>query len=144
MSECHLVPCLVRKTTSRPLRQLANMIDCAASLIGTAMPQEHQRRQDMLEPQDERFARDFLQFSHFVAPKSMFSHFFCLNVKIYHFKTDVSCAASVNLHHMSEHGMSKVLHLPRKQNDRGLESVARATNCATHLLQRTAKYCAYH
>jgi len=51
---------------------------CAASPIDTARP-ENQRldsRRDMLEHQNEHFARDILQFSHCVASKSTFSYEF--------------------------------------------------------------------
>ena len=89
---------------------------------------------DMLEPQNEPFVRNFLQFSHFVAPKSAFS-------KSTYLKINVSCEASVNFSSdvtkchachgiytlaphctaltmrfakATQHDMSQALRLPRK------------------------------
>ena len=56
----------------------------------------------MLEPQNEHFVRDFLNFSHFVASKLTFPTSFLMNLKICYLKIDVSCEASINLHHVSQ------------------------------------------
>ena len=45
----------------------------------------------MLEAQKERFVRDFLKLSCFVAPMSTLSEGFLMNLKSCYFKIDVSC-----------------------------------------------------
>jgi len=46
---------------------------------------------------------DFLQLSHFVASKSVFSYEFSLeHEKTINLKIDVSCEASLNFHHISQ------------------------------------------
>ena len=72
--ECHEAPCPPRKMTLQPVWKPSKRRGFAASPIDTARPEENQRLETrhMLEHQNEHFVRDFLQFSYFVASKSMF------------------------------------------------------------------------
>jgi len=118
----------------------------------------------MLEPQNEHFVGDVLNFSRFVATKSKFSDGFFSN---YDLKIDVSCEASVNFQHMSQNATlatefagcqydsQKTRNTARPkcrachdmQNDAGgLQSAAHAMENATHPLKTTQnqKYRACH
>ena len=78
----------------------------------------------MWEHQNEHFVRDFLQFSHFVASKSMFSYEFSLE---------------------PENLLPQKSAAPATQNDDGrVQSAAPAMKSATHLAKTSQKYCAHH
>ena len=98
-------------------------------------------RRDMLEPQNKHSVRDFLKFSHFVATKSTFSYEFSHEPHnlVYHPRTDISCPASVNFHHMSLNAtpateFARCLHLtqPWQCDTQKTHTTTRLNCCACH------------
>ena len=141
----------------------------AASPIDTARPQENQRLE--WEHQNEHFVRDFLRFSHFAASKSTFSYEFSLepdnlqpqnrcfvrgfrqfsaHVRKCHAchgictLSPLDAALPMRFTKNTPQDASKVLRLPRKNDDGRVQSAAPATKTATHLLKTSQKYCACH
>ena len=115
----------------------------------------------MLLPQNERFVRDFLTFSCFVTPKSTFSCEFSHEAQNFLY---VACEAShLTKYHacrgicmLSPLDAALTIRFAKARNttrlkccachqtdDGGLQSAARATKNATHLLKTMRKYCAY-
>ena len=131
-------------------------------------------RRDMLEPQNERFVRDFLKFSHFVATKSTFSHEFsyelqnlrpqtrCFVQSFRRFSSYVTkchaCHAICTLSPLDaaltmrsdafrkRHSTTRLKCCACHANDDGGHhpSAIPATKNAIHLFKTTQKYCACH
>ena len=97
----------------------------------------------MLEPQNEHFVRDFLQFSYFVASKSIFSYEFSHEPQKLQPQINVSCEASVNFHHIC-HGTHFVQHWQcDSQTPRNTTSL-KCRACHAKWQWRSPKCCACH
>ena len=97
--------------TVQPALTPSKRIGFAASPIDTAMAEENESRQDMLQHQNEHSLRDFLKFSHFVASKSTFSYRFSHEPHNLHLKVNVSCDASINFHISQNATPAQNLHI---------------------------------